>query len=116
MKNRRDVNMYSLIDKIKHDGHALLSSVSQFHVVAGVLGVSSLIFAVKSHKIGYLPDLFSKFDGNDSSRKLSSIAGLHNLGNNCFLNVILQVIRIGLVLLICTLKGSIELIFSFSFA
>ncbi|KAF6163724.1 hypothetical protein GIB67_036184 [Kingdonia uniflora] len=65
-------------------------SVSRFRVIGvGVFGISCLIFALSDgNKIGYLPSSIS--NGRRSSDKLKVVAGLRNLGNNCFLNVILQ--------------------------
>lgn len=93
----KEVNIYHLIHKVKH-GYKILSAnkalnLSQYHIVASILGIgigmTGLYMALQESNIGslYLPWMTG---GNDSS-EIIYVAGLKNLGNNCFLNVILQV-------------------------
>ncbi|CAL9166494.1 unnamed protein product [Musa hybrid cultivar] len=92
----KEVNIYHLIHKVKH-GYKILSAnkalnLSQYHIVASILGIgigmTGLYMALQERNIGslYLPWMTG---GNDSS-EIIYVAGLKNLGNNCFLNVILQ--------------------------
>ncbi|PIA47812.1 hypothetical protein AQUCO_01400418v1 [Aquilegia coerulea] len=68
----------------------LFSSTSQYRVAASVLAASGLILAIKDGNLGLLRDFLLKTLRSESSEKLWFIAGLQNMGNNCFLNVILQ--------------------------
>ncbi|KAF5185880.1 Ubiquitin carboxyl-terminal hydrolase [Thalictrum thalictroides] len=90
MKFGGEVNVYSLIHKIKHDGFVLFSSIPQYRVAASVLAASGLILAIKNGNLGLLHDVLLKTFTSDSSENLRFIAGLQNMGNNCFFNVILQ--------------------------
>ncbi|KAI3953225.1 hypothetical protein MKX01_042220 [Papaver californicum] len=95
MKMRKDVSINSLIHNMKH-GYRIVSrmnwvSLSQFHLLAGVLGFTGLVLAIRDGKFGFLRGLSPIPDRDDeSSESLVLVPGLQNLGNNCFLNVILQ--------------------------
>lgn len=65
-------------------------SASGFHVAA-LLGVVGLILAISDGKVGDLGSLSWFSVRTRRPEKLRLIPGLQNLGNNCFLNVILQV-------------------------
>jgi hypothetical protein len=77
-------------------------SGSGFHV-AGLLGAVGLILAIRDGKVGDLSSLRWFSEGASRSEKLWLVPGLQNLGNNCFLNVILQVwlLRVYGFLLFC---------------
>ncbi|MQM22519.1 hypothetical protein Taro_055572, partial [Colocasia esculenta] len=69
-------------------------STAEVHrLVAGILGVgigvAGLLLALRNGNIPYLQVPWTT-DERASSRVVYTVAGLHNLGNNCFLNVILQ--------------------------
>ncbi|URE38205.1 ubiquitin carboxyl-terminal hydrolase [Musa troglodytarum] len=92
----KEVNVYHLIHKVKH-GYKILSAnkalnLSQYHIVASILGIgigmTGLYMALQESNIGslYLP----RMTGGKDSSEIIYVAGLKNLGNNCFLNVILQ--------------------------
>lgn len=92
---RKDVSINSLIHNMKHGYRILLRknwiSLSQFHLLAGVLGVTGLVMAIRDGKFGFLRGLSQIPDRDDeSSESLVLVPGLQNLGNNCFLNVVLQ--------------------------
>lgn len=63
-------------------------------LVAGIfgvgMGVAGLMMGWKNEITGF-PLLWRSSKRRDSSENLCAVAGLKNLGNNCFLNVILQV-------------------------
>ncbi|KAG7987325.1 hypothetical protein I3843_03G127700 [Carya illinoinensis] len=67
--------------------HVNWVSASGFQVAA-LLGVVGLILAIRDGKAGDLSSLFS--ERTSRTEKLRLVPGLQNLGNNCFLNVILQ--------------------------
>ncbi|KAL5703610.1 ubiquitinyl hydrolase 1 [Ranunculus cassubicifolius] len=88
MKVQKEVTIYSIANKVKHGGHVFLSSVSQNHFVAAILGFTTLIYAIRQHKIASL--VVGEENSLTSRKRLGIIAGLQNMGNNCFLNVTLQ--------------------------
>ncbi|XP_064938428.1 ubiquitin carboxyl-terminal hydrolase 27-like isoform X2 [Musa acuminata AAA Group] len=109
----KEVNIYHLIHKVKH-GYKILSAnkalnLSQYHIVASILGIgigmTGLYMALQESNIGslYLPWMTG---GNDSS-EIIYVAGLKNLGNNCFLNVILQDAAEAFLHLLCSLEEEV---------
>lgn len=72
------------------------NSLPGFHLsVAAALTVGGLILALKEFKIvnvSSLAWLYGKGGGGRGSERLCIVPGLQNLGNNCFLNVVLQVL------------------------
>lgn len=90
----------SIIRKLNYGYKSLshmkwVSSASGFPIaVAGVFGLAGLVLAlIKERKFfGNLSGLPWLAQGeNNRLEKLHLVPGLQNLGNNCFLNVILQV-------------------------
>ena len=66
--------------------------------VASLLGVAGFLYALKSGRFRNLNLLFSgtrqgEEDEEDDDDDAILVPGLQNLGNNCFLNVILQVLE-----------------------
>ena len=100
VKIQGDISLHSLIHQFKHGFGAILSnpqwvSASGFNLsVASLLGVAGLFFALREGNIKNLATLtWSSSDTTSTpSDKFWLVPGLQNLGNNCFLNVILQVI------------------------
>ncbi|XP_059624410.1 ubiquitin carboxyl-terminal hydrolase 27 [Cornus florida] len=99
MKFEGDLNSGSLVNKFKHGianlSHVKWVSASGFRIsVAGVLGVAGLVFAIKDERVrnfnSLLWSLGRESDSESDSEEFWVVPGLQNLGNNCFLNVILQ--------------------------
>ncbi|KAL5555808.1 hypothetical protein UlMin_038044 [Ulmus minor] len=92
-----EVNLNSLIGLLKH-GFRILSNpkwvfASGFHIsVAGLLGIAGFVLASRDGKFGKLSSFQWLPKSQDHHQKLCLVPGLQNLGNNCFLNVILQVL------------------------
>ncbi|XP_018806774.1 ubiquitin carboxyl-terminal hydrolase 27 isoform X2 [Juglans regia] len=91
MRIEGGVNLNTILRILRH-GFRTLSyvnwvSASGFQVAA-LLGVVGLILAIRDGKAGDLSSLFS--ERTSRTEKLRLVPGLQNLGNNCFLNVILQ--------------------------
>ncbi|KAF5960365.1 hypothetical protein HYC85_001574 [Camellia sinensis] len=95
MKIEGNLDIIALIHKFKY-GFRTLSNVkwvsaSGFHIsVAGLLGVAGLVLAVRDGKIRNFNCLPWSSDRDTSLENKWMVPGLQNLGNNCFLNVILQ--------------------------
>lgn len=95
MKIEGNLDIIALIHKFKY-GFRTLSNVkwvsaSGFHIsVAGLLGVAGLVLAVRDGKIRNFNCLPWSSDRDTSLENRWIVPGLQNLGNNCFLNVILQ--------------------------
>lgn len=93
MRIEGGVSLDTILRILKH-GFRTLSyvnwvSASGFQVAA-LLGVVGLILAVRDGKAGNLSSLLSERTSRTEKFRLVP-PGLQNLGNNCFLNVILQV-------------------------
>lgn len=96
MKIEGNVSVSFSIRKFKH-GFWILSrikwfSISGLHIsVAGLLSIAGFVVAIKDNKMGNFGSLPWSSERGDFSSELCLVPGLQNLGNNCFLNVILQV-------------------------
>ncbi|XP_021895476.1 ubiquitin carboxyl-terminal hydrolase 27 isoform X2 [Carica papaya] len=95
MRIEGDTSVKFLIRNLKNGYRALshlkLVSSSGFHLsVAGLLGVAGFLFAIKDGKLENFSSLKLLTDREDRPENLFFLPGLQNLGNNCFLNVILQ--------------------------
>ncbi|XP_059433238.1 ubiquitin carboxyl-terminal hydrolase 27 [Corylus avellana] len=93
MKIEGGVSLKKILRNLRH-GFRTLScmnwvSGSGFHV-AGLLGAVGLILAIRDCKVGDLSSLRWFSERANRSEELWLVPGLQNLGNNCFLNVILQ--------------------------
>lgn len=98
MKHRKIPTVNQLIGKLK-SGYEFLSQIqrlppSRYNFVATMLGLgmgaAGLFMALQNCKISNFGIPWVS-QPKDSSERIYYVGGLQNLGNNCFLNVILQV-------------------------
>lgn len=98
MKHRKIPTVNQLIGKLK-SGYEFLSQIqrlppSRYNFVATILGVgvgvAGLFMALQNCKNSHFGIPWVS-QPKDSSERIFYVGGLQNLGNNCFLNVILQV-------------------------
>lgn len=83
MKRANDASVKNFIRRFQPAGFCVY--------VAGLLSAAALVSAVRDGKLNIL-GLLSWARGPSSSQNLRLLPGLQNLGNNCFFNVILQVL------------------------
>lgn len=69
----------------------LSASGLRVSAAATILGVIGLVYAVKDGKFISFHSLHWPSSSNGLSKNSWVVPGLQNLGNNCFLNVVLQV-------------------------
>ncbi|XP_075081088.1 ubiquitin carboxyl-terminal hydrolase 27 isoform X3 [Nicotiana tabacum] len=88
MKIHGNIDSYSLVDKFKHGfkSHWVSAHGVQVSVAATLLSIAGFIFAIKDVKLRN----FMVSEKHSSKSYYWTIPGLQNLGNNCFLNVVLQ--------------------------
>ncbi|KVI08539.1 hypothetical protein Ccrd_013088 [Cynara cardunculus var. scolymus] len=101
MKIHGDVNAQSLFHSFRHgfrsfshNAHWVTSSGFQISLASSILSVAGLILALRDGRgrrsfnnlLSWSPSSESK----SSPEELWAVPGLQNLGNNCFLNVVLQ--------------------------
>ncbi|CAH1436847.1 unnamed protein product [Lactuca virosa] len=102
MKIHGDVNVQSLFHSFRHgfrslshNAHRVTSSGFQISIASSILSVAGLILAFRDERgrRGF-NNLFlswsSSSESESSPEKSWVVPGLQNLGNNCFLNVVLQ--------------------------
>lgn len=93
MKIEGCISLKTILSNFRHGfrtlSHMNWDSASGFHV-AGLLGVVGLVLVIRDGKVANFTSLPWFSDRASGSEKLWLVPGLQNLGNNCFLNVILQ--------------------------
>uniref|UniRef100_A0A0V0GUT9 Putative ovule protein n=1 Tax=Solanum chacoense TaxID=4108 RepID=A0A0V0GUT9_SOLCH len=85
-----NIHSSSLVHKFKHgfNSHWVTAHGVQVSVAATLLSIAGgLIFAIKDG--GKIRDIMVS-DKSSSKKFYLTVPGLQNLGNNCFLNVVLQ--------------------------
>lgn len=83
-----DASVKAVIQSLKHGKLTKMNWVSAF----GALGIAGFVLALnRDGKMGSLSSLSWFSERRISAERLSLVPGLQNLGNNCFLNVVLQV-------------------------
>ncbi|XP_057500362.1 ubiquitin carboxyl-terminal hydrolase 27 isoform X1 [Actinidia eriantha] len=95
MKIEGKLDPQSIVHKLKHGigilSHVKWVSASGLYIsLTGLLGVGGLILALRDTKTRNFNCLPWSSDTDAPLEKLWVVPGLQNLGNNCFLNVILQ--------------------------
>ncbi|KAD7478431.1 hypothetical protein R6Q59_007882 [Mikania micrantha] len=102
MKIHGDLKVQSLFHTFKHgfrsishNAHWVSSSGFQISLAGSIISVAGLILALRDGrgKRGFTNFLLSwsaSCESESSQEKLPVVPGLQNLGNNCFLNVVLQ--------------------------
>ncbi|KAL0291392.1 UNVERIFIED_CONTAM: Ubiquitin carboxyl-terminal hydrolase 27 [Sesamum calycinum] len=88
MKIPESIKLSSLVQKPRYGSKInwVFNSGLKFSVSAGVLGAVGVILVIKAKRfINFTPS-----DQDGASSRFWAVPGLQNLGNNCFLNVVLQ--------------------------
>ncbi|KAL0378875.1 UNVERIFIED_CONTAM: Ubiquitin carboxyl-terminal hydrolase 27 [Sesamum radiatum] len=88
MKILESIKLSSPVQKPRHGSKInwVFNSGLKFSVSAGVLGAVGVILVIKAKRfINFTPP-----DQDGASSRFWAVPGLQNLGNNCFLNVVLQ--------------------------
>lgn len=97
MKFKGQIDSRLIMNNLRHglhNLHRLGFSASGIKVsLVSLLGAAGLILILKDGKGRSFKTLPCSSDRNTSEEKFLVVPGLQNLGNNCFLNVILQVLQ-----------------------